>query len=103
MRHRGKSKIIIGVIIAVAAIVAFALVMHGIESVQNRRGDGDSSDTDTITINLNGTKYVTDHHLKNYLIIGTDHSNTKKNSEEGYHGGMADFLLLVVLDVPDQT
>ena len=47
--------------------------------------------------------YRYDHDILTYLFIGTDDSGSASDSEEGYRGRMADFLLLAVFDKTDKS
>ena len=57
--------------------------------------------TDQNTVLLDGQRYGFDHRIETYLFIGTDDSGN--NDPENYRGGMADFLLLMVMDHTDNT
>lgn len=53
------------------------------------------------TVFIDDMTYGFDHRLEKYLFIGTDGSGSGEGEE--YHGPMADFLLLMVLDYTDNT
>lgn len=53
------------------------------------------------TVYLNSTLYGFDHRLETFLFVGTDDSGS--DDPEDYHGPMADFLLLMVLDHTQDT
>ena len=55
------------------------------------------------TIAFESDTYGFDHRIESYLFIGTDNNGTALDAGEDYHGGMADFLLLMVLDYTDDT
>jgi len=63
----------------------------------NNLDDAKWSDENTLCID--DEIYGYDHRIETFLFIGTDHSGTESESE--YHGGMADFLLLMVIDHTD--
>ncbi len=54
-------------------------------------------------LDFGGDTYYYANKIKTYLIMGTDASGTKSDSESGYHGGMADFLLLLVYDSTEKS
>lgn len=49
-------------------------------------------------LSLYGKTYSCSHEIENYLIIGTDDSGNEEAEGDRYRGGMADFLLLVIVD-----
>ena len=53
------------------------------------------------TVCIGGNVYGFDHRIETYLFIGLDNSGNR--DPENYLGGMADFLLLMVLDHTDNT
>lgn len=53
------------------------------------------------TVYLNSELYGFDHRLETFLFVGTDNSGNA--DPEDYHGPMADFLLLMVLDHTQDT
>lgn len=54
--------------------------------------------TNENTVYLNSELYGFDHRVETFLFIGTDASGSGNDDPEDYHGPMADFLLLMVLD-----
>lgn len=52
----------------------------------------------TIELYLGDTGYATNHEIETYLFMGTDASGNPEGSGDEYHGAMADFLLLAVVD-----
>lgn len=74
-------------------------------AVTVQENEEDRSNTDnlsepepTIELYLDDAEYVTTHDIETYLFIGTDASGNPKASGDEYHGAMADFLLLAVVD-----
>lgn len=57
--------------------------------------------TEQNTVTLDGRQYGFDHRIETYLFIGTD--NGGSSDPDDYRGGMADFLLLAVLDHTENT
>ena len=57
--------------------------------------------SDENTLCINDELYGFDHRIETYLFIGTDNSGTEEGDGQTYHGGMADFLLLMVIDHTD--
>ncbi len=55
------------------------------------------------TLTLYGKKYDYFDVMESYLLIGTDASGTNTSESERYHSGMADFLLLVILNKTENT
>lgn len=49
-------------------------------------------------VKLYGKTYLYYHEIESYLIIGTDASGNEEASDGEYRGGMADFLLLFVVN-----
>ena len=58
---------------------------------------------DEYWIDLNDLEYTVKDQLKAYLFIGTDHSGNEQATDETYHGSMADFLLLAILNKTEKT
>lgn len=54
--------------------------------------------TDDNTVMLDGDLYGFDHRIETFLFVGTDASGNESATGADYHGAMADFLLLAVLD-----
>ena len=59
--------------------------------------------TDENTIYLDDKVFGFDHRMETFLFIGTDNSGNEDGEGEDYHGAMADFLLLMVMDHTDKT
>lgn len=60
--------------------------------------------SDENTLCIDDMLYGFDHRIETYLFIGTDHTGTayaETDREQIYHGSMADFLLLMVIDHTD--
>jgi anionic cell wall polymer biosynthesis LytR-Cps2A-Psr (LCP) family protein len=51
-----------------------------------------------LTLTLYGDTYTSSHEFETYLFIGTDDSGNEDGEGADYHGGMADFLNLLVID-----
>lgn len=104
MRKKTKTKKLAAA--AVALALALAAVLFGaalLERAQQRQeeqallqeaeGLRATAWTAENTLTLDGQRYGFDHRIESYLFIGTDDSG----------GGMADFLLLMVLDHTENT
>lgn len=55
------------------------------------------------TLKLDGKKYDYTDEISTYLFMGIDMSGSLADGQNEYHGGMADFLLLAVLDKTTKT
>ena len=55
------------------------------------------------TMLLDGDTYGFDHRIESFLFMGTDANGSEAETGLDYHGAMADFLLLMVLDYTDDT
>ena len=97
----------------IAALAALALVMGAVllgstalerirqaEREAELRAEGEklkpSSWTEDNTLTLEGGLYGFDHRIETFLFMGTDASGS--SDPQAFRGGMADFLLLMVLD-----
>jgi anionic cell wall polymer biosynthesis LytR-Cps2A-Psr (LCP) family protein len=57
-----------------------------------------------ITLTLDENKYTSDHGFETYLFVGTDDSgNEETKNQDDYHGSLADFINLLVVDNTDKT
>ena len=97
-----KHKIINGIVIAVILIALFALTMFLIERhglTDEQFGDtgewGANEGADQFYLYIDGANYVSSDDVDTYLLIGTDN---EREGEAGFNGGMADFLMLVLID-----
>lgn len=54
--------------------------------------------TDDNTVSFGDQMYGFDHRLETFLFLGTDASSVVSEDPEEYHGPMADFVLLMILD-----
>lgn len=52
---------------------------------------------------FDGVTYTTDHRIESYLFIGGDLSGNEAALGDDYHGTMADYILLMVLDYSDDS
>jgi anionic cell wall polymer biosynthesis LytR-Cps2A-Psr (LCP) family protein len=113
MNHRrtrqSKRKTILGLIIAVVAVIIFGAVMYAVD-VHSRQseGKGDSGKwtaglLDGTTLTLDDKNYVYTDDADIYLIIGTDDTGSKPDAEKGFNGNMADFLVLLVQNRSQNT
>lgn len=100
--RNAKRKVIIGVIIAVAAIVLFGVGLYvaermGLKDVQfgdtGEWGDGEPEVTE---LYLNDKLYISRDSLDTYLLVGTDSGG--KDEGEMYSGELADFIVLLLVD-----
>jgi anionic cell wall polymer biosynthesis LytR-Cps2A-Psr (LCP) family protein len=56
-----------------------------------------------LILTLYGDIYTSDHTFETYLFIGTDNTSAEIAEGEDYHGDMADFLNLLIIDHTAQT
>ena len=100
--RNAKRKVIIGVIIAVAAIVLFGVGLYvaermGLKDVQfgdsGEWGDGEPEVTE---LYLDDKIYISRDSLDTYLLVGTDSGG--KDEGEMYSGELADFIVLLLVD-----
>ena len=105
-----KRKKYIKIAVEVVAFILFIAVLgYGLQYVDNKTEKANVSDESSINdwkiqvprgkIKLNGNKYEYYHDFENYLLIGTDATGNNNNGAD-YQGSMADFLMLVIVDVP---
>ena len=100
MERHSRRKVILWVVVAVAAIAAFGVAMHFIENMlDDEIADYDITSDEGIILYLNETEYEVTHNVESYLLIGTDDSgNVEAEGTDEYRGPMSDFLLLYVMD-----
>ena len=100
MVRQSKRKVILWLIVAVIAIVAFGFVVHMLENALDEEiADYDISSDEGIIIYLNETEYEITDKFEAYLLIGTDDSgNVEAEGTDKYRGPMSDFLLLYIMD-----
>lgn len=55
------------------------------------------------TVYLDGELYGFDHRIESFLFVGTDNSGNESGVGADFHGAMADYMLLMVLDHSDNT
>ena len=109
-RRTEKWKIAAGVAILIllaAAIAAGSRIIEKREKKVKKNSDYDEETsvqwTEENTLYFNGTLYGYDHRIESFLFMGTDNSGNEEGTGEDYHGAMADYLLLMVLDHTDRT
>lgn len=94
------------------AIAAFWFALRGVERAVTSRNHPKreaKEEEKQVTVGvkkkvkLNGKTYTYDHRIETWLFIGTDGSGNEDAEGEDYHGSMADFLLLAVIDKTDKT
>lgn len=92
-------KIIAGIVLAVIIIVAFGLGLKYIEKSGQKKGDNTRTQHSMyVNLVIDENEYETNHNIESYLLFGTDENGSAADSPEGYHGGMVDFLMLIMLD-----
>lgn len=72
-------------------------------SAADSSADETAEEEPTIELYLGDDEYATTHRMESYLFMGTDASGNPDASGEDYHGAMADFLLLAVIDHTDES
>ena len=125
MRTSPNRRLLPGVIILAAVLAAVAvgtMVLDQQQKRQNRQeASADTSEAEVSekeelldaledsawsgdnTVYIGDRLYGYDHRIESWLFIGTDASGDETASGEDYHGTMADFLLLMVIDHTDDT
>ena len=104
MHHRSKSRVILGIVLAVLLIAGFGGGLYFFEHMHD--GEGRAYDDEDVSkfLVIGDKKYEITHNIESYLLIGTDDSgNVDKEGTDEYRGQLADFLLLFVMDKTDNT
>ena len=106
-----KRKMIIALgalLLLLAAVFGAAALLDGMRQEQLKKelsqqvnSQAETRWTSENTVTLDGRRYGFDHRIETFLFIGTDENGS--SDPENYWGGMADFLLLLVLDHTDNT
>ncbi len=101
-RDAVKSALIVVLLVAIA-VAAFG-VIHFLDTRGSKKssGDRDTGAPDPITLYLGDLQYEVTDNVKTYLISGTDGVGTKPNAKH-YHGPMADYILLLVINKTKET
>ena len=101
--RRGTEKKVIFGLLALAAV--FCIIFGGItlfeKYEQERHPAGDVKSVrwiDDNTVYLDGELYGFDHRIETYLFVGTDANGSPEVGAEDYHGALADYLMLLVMD-----
>lgn len=105
MNMSDKRRVIIGIIVAVLAIVLFGTCVYFIERrsmKEEQLGDsGDWGDGEETILSLGDSDYVTNDNIDTYLLIGTDNGGDDKG--DGLNGELADFITAIVVDNTTQS
>ncbi len=100
-----RKQIVKGVLIA-AALIAVAAAVFGVIYLMDNRSTGkvehESAAPDPDYLYLGDLEYEVTDILKTYLIVGTDGNGTKPGAKH-YHGPMADYQLLLVINQSQGT
>jgi len=104
IRLSGRKTVFAGVafLALVIAMIVF-LLLPDRSAVQD---DGVGSQTqwfDDNTLYLNDTLYGFTHRIETFLFVGTDDREEERDPEETYHGAMADFVMVLVMDHTDDS
>lgn len=98
----------ISLLVLLAAVFGGAAILEGIQQREKEQALLLAAETlkadqwtDQNTVLLDGRRYGFDHRIETCLFVGTDDSGSR--DPDNYWGGMADFLLLMVLDHTDDT
>lgn len=107
-KNLGNLKIVVAGALVLALVLGLALGAKVLERAQQRKLEQDllarsetvnaSTWTKENTLYFQGELFGFDHRLETFLFVGTDNSGTGEADPTEYHGPMADFLLLMVLD-----
>ena len=97
-----KNILILLAFVAVAGCV-FGVIhyldhQHGTE----KKSEYDTAEPDPVCLYLGDLEYEITDNIKTYLIVGTDWAGSKPNAKH-YHGPMADYLLLLVINKTKNT
>ncbi|MBQ9062398.1 MAG: LCP family protein [Eubacterium sp.] len=124
MHRNNKKKLLPGLIILIAALAAVVVGAVAFEKIQKKappdaaaaETQHGQSDKDTALENIEDSEwdgdntlyfgdklFGYDHRIETWLFIGTDNSGDETAAGENYHGAMADFLMLMVVDHTDDT
>lgn len=123
MHRKNKKKLLPGIIIlaaVLAAVAAGAVIFEKIQekappdaaaAEQRELSDKDAALEDMEASEWGGDNtlyfgdklFGYDHRIETWLFIGTDNSGDETATGEDYHGAMADFLMLMVVDHTDDT
>ena len=125
--RRGRLRFLFGILALAAAFAAVMLAVSLLEKAKDAGTEGKTSGAarsgneeyyaaddefgygtrlwaDMDTVDFEQGLYAFDHRMEAFLFCGTDDSGNEHPAEgEAYHGAMADFLLLMVLDYTDDT
>ena len=106
-RHKNQKKILIGILVVAAT---FAIIFGGMtvyEQLNTKQLPGTPIGSvrwiDDNTVYIDSELYGFDHRMETYLFIGTDASGNEAGEGEEYQGGMADYLMLFVMDHTTDT
>ena len=113
MRRRSKLKYVFGVLLLLAVFAAVMLTVTILERSEKLKDQADAGGSqvsgeriwaDVDTVDFDQGLFGFDHRMESFLFVGTDNSGNEHPAEgEEYHGAMADFLLLLVMDYTDDT
>lgn len=104
MNRKAKTKAVLAALGVILLVAALALGLHYIDSRPESEEQHQDSSADAECLYIGENEYEITHNLETYLMIGSDDSgNEDRKKNEEYHGGMADFIMLVVLDKTDNT
>lgn len=114
MKKIDKRKLLVAVIAFLCLVGIFCFVLQNVEKKYNKKNseniskeDNSDDDIESITrqgtLTLYGNKYDYFDEMETYLLIGTDASGVDSNEAGKYRGGMADFILLVIVNKTDNT
>ena len=104
-RKRGIAVRLAAVFLTIVVLAAAAMLYERHKDRESNMEEAEDSTlwTSANTVYLDGETYGFDHRIESYLFVGTDNSGNEEAEGDDYHGAMADFLLLLVLDHTDDT
>lgn len=106
MKRRRDIAVRLTAVIVIFVLLAAAAKIYDLRSskdTENERDEKSSLWISENTLYIDGKTYGFDHRIESYLFAGTDNSGNESAEGGEYHGAMADFLLLLVLDYTDDT
>ncbi|MBR2548025.1 MAG: LCP family protein [Eubacterium sp.] len=90
-----KSILIVGLLIVAAAGVFYAI--HLYDNRSTGKAERQNAAPDPVYLYLGDYEYEVTDNIKTYLLVGTDGSGSKPNAKH-YHGPMADYQLLLIIN-----
>ncbi len=97
-----KTVLIVALLVAIAAAAFGVIHFMDTRSTSSDDEERDTGAPDPIMLYLGDYEYEVTDYIKTYLISGTDGVGTKPNAKH-YHGPMADYMLLLIINKTKNT